>query len=146
MPDNTPEQFEQTLVIELHEQDEDFPVAGLYAYHDECPEEGAILLLDHQEGVPAGGDQEDTYETKIAKTLELVKQAADAIQVFTALWEGTTRDLPETAAKEVMSVSPAAMVDDDNDPGLESLDPVSTATAPSVGEKDKTLGTPVTNM
>ncbi|HCR1674449.1 hypothetical protein [Pseudomonas aeruginosa] len=82
-PDNTPEQFEQTLVIELHEQDEDFPVAGLYAYHDECPEEGAILLLDHQEGVPAGGGQEDTYETKIAKTLELVKQAADAIQVFT---------------------------------------------------------------
>ncbi|HFH3292735.1 TPA: hypothetical protein ACGJUA_001009 [Pseudomonas aeruginosa] len=82
-PDNTPEQFEQTLVIELHEQDEDFPMAGLYAYHEECPEEGAILLLDHQEGVPAGGGKEDTYETKIAKTLELVKQAADAIQVFT---------------------------------------------------------------
>jgi hypothetical protein len=60
-----------------------------------------------------------------------------------ALWEGTTRDLPETAAKEVMSVSPAAMVDNDNDPGLESLDPVSTATAPSVGEKDKSLGAPV---
>lgn len=58
-------------------------MAGLYAYHEECPEEGAILLLDHQEGVPAGGGKEDTYETKIAKTLELVKQAADAIQVFT---------------------------------------------------------------
>ena len=32
-----------------------------------------------------------------------------------ALWEGNTRDLPETAAREVMSVSPAAMVDDDSE-------------------------------
>lgn len=46
-PDGTPDQLEQTLVIEPHEQDADFPETGLYAYHDECPEEGAILLLDH---------------------------------------------------------------------------------------------------
>lgn len=59
-----------------------------------------------------------------------------------ALWEGTTRDLPETVAKEVMSVSPAAMIDNDSDPSLEGLDPVKTATAPTSGEKS-TLGAPV---
>lgn len=45
-PDNTPEQLNENLVIELHAKDEDFPQAGLYAYHSECPEEGAILLDD----------------------------------------------------------------------------------------------------
>ncbi|HEV7246051.1 MAG TPA: flagellar protein [Shinella sp.] len=61
-----------------------------------------------------------------------------------ALWEGNTRDLPKTKPKEVMSVSPAAMVDNDDDPNLESLDPVSTATTAGGGEKDKTtLGMPV---
>lgn len=59
-----------------------------------------------------------------------------------ALWEGKTRDLPETAAKEVMSVSPAAMIDNDDDPALEGLDPVATATAPSLG-KEKSLGVPL---
>jgi hypothetical protein len=59
------------------------------------------------------------------------------------LWEGKTRDLPETAPKEVMSVSPAAMVDNDDDPGLESVDPVATATTAGGGEKEKTLGAPV---
>ena len=39
-----------------------------------------------------------------------------------ALWEGKTRDLPETAAKEVMSVSPAAMIDNDNTPPLEGVE------------------------
>jgi hypothetical protein len=55
-PDGTPDQLEQTLVIEPHDQDADFPETGLYAYHDECPEEGAILLLDHEvatSGTPA---------------------------------------------------------------------------------------------
>ena len=59
-----------------------------------------------------------------------------------ALWEGTTRDLPETAAREVMSVSPAAMIDDDDDPPVESVDPVSTATTAG-GGKEKSLGAPV---
>lgn len=59
-----------------------------------------------------------------------------------ALWEGKTRNLPETAAREVMSVSPAAMVDDDDDPSLEGVDPVATATTPGLG-REKTLGAPV---
>jgi hypothetical protein len=58
-----------------------------------------------------------------------------------ALWEGKTRNLPETAAREVMSVSPAAMIDDDDDPALEGVDPVATAT--TSGGKEKTLGVPV---
>jgi hypothetical protein len=45
-PDNSPEQLGEDLVIELHAKDDDFPVAGLYAYHSECPEEGAIFLDD----------------------------------------------------------------------------------------------------
>ncbi|MCF3639580.1 flagellar protein [Rhizobium sp. TRM95111] len=57
------------------------------------------------------------------------------------LWEGTTRDLPETAAREVMSVSPAAMVDDDEDGADAALDRLSTATVPGVGAEKK-LGTP----
>jgi hypothetical protein len=59
-----------------------------------------------------------------------------------ALWEGSTRDLPETPAKEVMSVSPAAMIDNDDDPSLQGVDPVATATTAG-GGKEKTLGAPV---
>jgi hypothetical protein len=59
-----------------------------------------------------------------------------------ALWEGNTRNLPETAAREVMSVSPAAMIDNDEDPPLESVDPVATATTPAKGG-EKVLGKPV---
>ena len=58
------------------------------------------------------------------------------------LWQGTTRDLPETPGKEVVSVSPAAMVDDDKEAPLEGVDPVATATASSVGNESK-LGAPV---
>lgn len=57
-----------------------------------------------------------------------------------ALWEGSTRDLPETAAREVMSVSPAAMVDNDSQDADGDLDPLSTATVP--GEGDKTVQGP----
>ena len=49
-PDNSFDQLDSDLVIELHGAGPDFPIAGLYAYHAECPEEGAILL----EGVPEG--------------------------------------------------------------------------------------------
>ncbi|MGP0171307.1 hypothetical protein ACSVIJ_05415 [Pseudomonas sp. NCHU5208] len=49
-PDNTTDQLDGDLVIELHHAGQDFPVAGLYAYHAACPEEGAILL----EGIPDG--------------------------------------------------------------------------------------------
>ena len=59
-----------------------------------------------------------------------------------ALWEGTTRDLPETPGREVVSVSPAAMVDDDKDPALQSVDPVATASATSEGKETK-LGSPI---
>lgn len=59
-----------------------------------------------------------------------------------ALWQGATRDLPETAAKEVVSVSPAAMVDNDKDPALEGVDPVATATTSGLGA-EKSLGAPV---
>ncbi|MFK8398120.1 hypothetical protein M2D07_006365 [Pseudomonas sp. BGr12] len=45
-PGNSPEQLGEDLVIELHAKDDDFPIAGLYAYHSECPEEGAIFLDD----------------------------------------------------------------------------------------------------
>ncbi|MCJ8054021.1 flagellar protein [Shinella curvata] len=59
-----------------------------------------------------------------------------------ALWDGTTRNLPETRAKEVVSVSPAAMVDDDNEPALKGVDPVATASATDEGKETK-LGVPV---
>lgn len=49
-PDNTSDQLDGDLVIELHHAGPDYPIAGLYAYHSECPEEGAILL----EGIPEG--------------------------------------------------------------------------------------------
>ena len=58
------------------------------------------------------------------------------------LWQGTTRDLPETAAREVVSVSPSAMIDNDNDPALKGLDPVATATTSGLGAESK-LGAPV---
>ena len=51
------------------------------------------------------------------------------------LWDGTTRDLPETPAREVMNVSPAVMVDNDQRPTEGGLDPLSTATVPGTGEK-----------
>ena len=60
-----------------------------------------------------------------------------------ALWEGRTRDLPETAARKVMSVSPSAMVDNDNDPALPAVDPVATAATPGGLGKEKMLGKPV---
>jgi hypothetical protein len=59
-----------------------------------------------------------------------------------ALWQGRTRDLPETAPREVMSVSPMAMIDNDKDPPLESVDPVATATTPGLGKESK-LGAPL---
>lgn len=59
-----------------------------------------------------------------------------------ALWEGSTRNLPETAAKEVKNVSPAAMVDDDDEPSLGGVDPLATATVPGLG-KERTLGVPI---
>jgi hypothetical protein len=49
-PDNTTDQLDGDLVIELHPAGPDYPIAGLYAYHAECPEEGAILL----DGIPEG--------------------------------------------------------------------------------------------
>ncbi|EPJ5561332.1 hypothetical protein L4P27_006078 [Pseudomonas aeruginosa] len=49
-PDNTTDQLDGDLVIELHHAGPDYPIAGLYAYHSDCPEEGAILL----EGIPEG--------------------------------------------------------------------------------------------
>lgn len=58
------------------------------------------------------------------------------------LWQGNTRNLPETAAREVMSVSPAAMIDEDKSPALEGLDPVATATTSGLG-KERSLGAPV---
>lgn len=58
------------------------------------------------------------------------------------LWRGDTRDLPETPAREVMSVSPAAMIDDDDaDPAVD-VDPVKTATVPNLGHESKTGATP----
>lgn len=59
-----------------------------------------------------------------------------------ALWEGTTRDLPETGPKQVVSVSPAAMVDDDKDSGQSNVDPVATASATDEGNETK-LGAPI---
>lgn len=49
-PDNTTDQLDGDLVIELHHAGPDYPIAGLYAYHAECPDEGAILL----DGIPEG--------------------------------------------------------------------------------------------
>lgn len=53
------------------------------------------------------------------------------------LWEGDRRDLPEAPAREVMSVSPAAMVDDDDTVPESTLDPVRTATVPNLGDEGR---------
>ena len=58
------------------------------------------------------------------------------------LWQGDKRDLPETPAREVMSVSPAAMVDDDDADLPGDLDPVKTATVPNLGKEKKSGATP----
>lgn len=58
------------------------------------------------------------------------------------LWQGATRNLPEMPGKQVVSVSPAAMVDDDKDPAPASLDPVATATTSGLGA-ETSLGAPV---
>lgn len=78
-PDDTPEQLEYTLVIEHHEKDLVFPEAGLYAYHDECPEEGAILLRDLEVEGPADGGPEIYGEF----TSSDVKPAADVQEQVT---------------------------------------------------------------
>ncbi|QRM54227.1 flagellar protein [Sinorhizobium sp. BG8] len=57
------------------------------------------------------------------------------------LWKGNTRDLPETAPREVMSVSPAAMVDND-DKAPPALDTLATATVSEAGP-DRKLGKPL---
>ncbi len=59
------------------------------------------------------------------------------------LWEGSTRDLPDTGAHDVMSVSPAAMVDKNHDAtaAAAGIDPISTAT--TSGGKRKSSGLPV---
>ena len=68
-PDNSPEQLSEDLVIELHAKDDDFPEAGLYAYHSECPEEGAIFLddaADHPEQAEgAQGERTEDGDTII---------------------------------------------------------------------------------
>lgn len=51
------------------------------------------------------------------------------------LWQGDKRDLPDTPPREVMSVSPLAMVDDDNEPAARDLDLLSTATVPALGSE-----------
>lgn len=51
------------------------------------------------------------------------------------LWQGDRRDLPETSAREVVSVSPAAMTDDDDTAPPRELDPVRTATVPNLGRE-----------
>lgn len=58
------------------------------------------------------------------------------------LWQGENRDLPETPAHEVMSVSPTAMVDDDEAEPDGHVDPVKTATVPNLGNEKKSGATP----
>lgn len=48
------------------------------------------------------------------------------------LWQGSTRDLPERAARNVVSVSPLAMPDADGET-LAAIDQVTTATVPGIG-------------
>lgn len=57
------------------------------------------------------------------------------------LWQDDRRDLPETPAREVVSVSPAAMIDDDDAAPRRELDPVKTATVPNLGREGRS-GTP----
>ena len=63
-----------------------------------------------------------------------------------ALWQGDRRDLPETPPREVMSVSPTAMVDDDDANAAGDVDPVKTATVPNLGSEKKTGATPETSL
>lgn len=55
-----------------------------------------------------------------------------------SLWQGDTRDMPEVAARNVMSVSPQAMPDNDDKDVLAAIDQLTTATVP-----DLTASTPV---
>lgn len=57
------------------------------------------------------------------------------------LWQGDKRDLPEMPAREVMSVSPTAMVDED-DADAGDVDPVKTATVPNLGNEKRSGATP----
>src|SRR5690349_20964465 len=47
------------------------------------------------------------------------------------LWQDARRDLPDMPAKDVVSVSPAAMVDNDDVAPVPEVDPVRTATVPN---------------
>jgi hypothetical protein len=58
------------------------------------------------------------------------------------LWEGDQRDLPDARGRDVMSVSPTAMTDKDDDSPERDLDPVKTATVPNLGTEKKTGATP----
>ncbi|MBD9373868.1 flagellar protein [Rhizobium sp. ARZ01] len=58
------------------------------------------------------------------------------------LWQGDRRDLPETPARDVMSVSPTAMIDEDDTDSADAVDPVKTATVPNLGNEKKTGATP----
>ncbi|MDX3926387.1 MAG: flagellar protein [Shinella sp.] len=57
------------------------------------------------------------------------------------LWENGKRELPDTAGRNVMGVSPSAMLDDDSRAPAGNLDPVSTATVPGLGA-ERTTGAP----
>lgn len=58
------------------------------------------------------------------------------------LWKGDTRDLPDAPARDVMSVSPSAMIDDDQDSPERGIDPIRTATVPNLGNENRTGATP----
>ncbi|WP_331375045.1 flagellar protein [Sinorhizobium chiapasense] len=49
------------------------------------------------------------------------------------LWQGTTRDLPESPGRDVPSVSPLAMADMDSDTAA-AVDRLTTATVPGLGD------------
>lgn len=51
------------------------------------------------------------------------------------LWQDARRDLPDMPAKDVVSVSPAAMVDNDDVAPVPEVDPVRTATVPNLGQE-----------
>ena len=58
------------------------------------------------------------------------------------LWKGDRRDLPDAPARDVMSVSPSAMVDDDAASPEREIDPVRTAAVPNLGNENRTGATP----
>lgn len=59
------------------------------------------------------------------------------------LWEGNTRDLPETDPRKVISVSPLAMTDSDQQAREQpEADPLITATVPSLGKEKSDGKTP----